>query len=201
MRSCRVVAGDFEDLSAVTQYERAYERALGFAPSIWGVHPYVSVASHNDANLVRLISALPAQGATQQIWFTEIGALYCSRGQVRGEARQASDAAYLVNSLLGDPAVAPTHAFYYGFLFGSHANAPCAAAGGDDSELYSSSDEPRAAARILLRPPFDAAPSAPGSGGAPGASPPAEPRAPAWPPWTAAANLMIKPFGDPTGAR
>jgi hypothetical protein len=197
MRTCRVIAGDFEDRSTVTRYERAYEAALTSAPSIWGVHPYVSVASHNDANLVRLISALPAHLAARQIWFTEIGALYCGRGQVRGEARQASDAAYLVNSLLGDPAVAPTHAFYYGFLFGGHVNAPCAAGGGDDSELYSSSDEPRAAARILLRPPFDAAPSGP----ARGLSAALEPRAPAWPPWVSAANLMIEPFGDPTGPR
>jgi hypothetical protein len=158
------------------------------------------VASHDDANLVRLISALPADGAVRQIWFTEIGAFYCSRGRVRGEARQASDAAYLVNRLLDDPALAPTHAFYYGFLFGGRQNAPCAAAGGDDSELYSSSDEPRAAARILLRPPFNAAPSAL-PGGGPLGSYASEPRTPAWPTWTAAANLMIEPFGGPARAR
>ena len=189
-RTCSVVAGDFEDRSNVAPYEQAYERGLSFAPRIWGVHPYVSVQSHSDTNLRRLLSALPAHGAGQQVWFTEIGALYCTRGELRGEQRQASDAAYLVESLLADPALAPAHTFYYGFLFGGGAGAPCAPSGGQDSELYASSGAERAAARVIFSP--SGAPSASRSG----ASAAPTRAAAAWPPWNAAASLMIGPVPD-----
>jgi hypothetical protein len=187
MRSCSVVAGDFEDRSSVIAYAQDYERALSFSPGIWGIHPYVSVKSHSDGNLLRLISALPAIGAGRQIWFTEVGALYCARGRVRGEARQASDASYLVNTLLRDPALAPAHVFYYGFLFADHASAPCAAGGGEDSELYGSSEAPRAAARVLLRP---------GGAGEPFAL-----EEPEWPPWSQAASLMLDTLPGSQGER
>jgi hypothetical protein len=178
---CSVIAGDFEDRPSLPAYERAYERALTFAPSIWGIHPYVSVRSHRDTTVRRLIAELPAAGAGRQIWFTEVGALYCSRGEVRGEARQASDASYLANVLLADPAVAPEHAFYYGFLFGNGLPAPCSPAGGEDSELYRSSGEARTAAEVVLRP--AGAPPSPHAGAAP-----------EWPAWTPAASAMIEPL-------
>jgi hypothetical protein len=187
MPNCTVVAGDFEDSASAIAYAQDYERALRFSPGIWGVHPYVSVQSHDDGNLLRLISALPARGTGRQIWFTEIGALYCARGRVRGEARQASDAQYLVNTLLRDPALAPAHVFYYGFLFGDHASAPCAAGGGEDSELYGSSDAPRAAASVLLRPV--------------GAAERFAPEPPEWPPWSAAASLMLDTLPGSQGER
>jgi hypothetical protein len=177
MPTCTVVAGDFEDRSSVIAYAQDYERALSFSPGIWGVHPYVSVQSHSDGNLLRLISALPASGAGRQLWFTEIGALYCALGRVRGEARQASDASYLLNTLLRDPAVAPAHVFYYGFLFGDRASAPCAAAGGEDNELYASSHAPRAAAQVLLRPA--------------GTGEPFTRETSEWPPWSQAASLLV----------
>jgi hypothetical protein len=180
IRTCSVIAGDFEDRPSLPAYEHAYEIGLSFAPSIWGVHPYVSVRAHSDANLRRLVAELPAGGAGQQIWFTEVGALYCSRGEVRGEARQASDASYLAKLLLADPAVAPEHVFYYGFLFGNGLQAPCSAAGGEDSELYRSSGEARPAADVLLRPPAG--------------PPPPEAGVPEWPPWSLAASAMIDPL-------
>jgi hypothetical protein len=179
-RTCRVIAGDFEDRSTAIPYVQAYLRALAFPARIWGIHPYVSVESHTTANLLRLISALPAGPSGREVWFTEVGARYCSRGEVRGEARQAGDASYLVHSLLGDPAVAPAHAFYYGFLFGYRAQAPCAAGVGEDSELYASSGAPRAAAQVILMP-ARAAKRPPGD------------QPPRWPPWTLAASLMIEP--------
>jgi hypothetical protein len=187
MRSCRVVAGDFEDRSSATAYAHEYERALSFSPGIWGVHPYVSVQSHDDGSLLRLVSTLPASGAGRQIWFTEVGALYCARGRVRGEARQASDASYLVDTLLRDPALAPAHVFYYGFLFGDHASTPCAAGGGEDTELYASSDTPRTAARVLLRPLRAGEPFAR--------------EEPEWPPWSPAASLMLDTLPRSQGGR
>jgi hypothetical protein len=195
-RACTVIAGDFEDRADAAPYVQAYARTLTFEPRIWGVHPYVSVQAHSDANLVRLIAALPVHGSGQQIWFTEIGALYCSRGVARGEARQASDASYLVDTLLGDPALGPTHVFYYGFLFGGHAAAPCTAAGGQDSELYASPDVARAAARIIFRATGTVVPSR----GAPASAASAQAAGAAWPPWTAAAKAMIEPVPDSVSA-
>jgi hypothetical protein len=182
LATCRVIAGDFEDRSTALAYEQEYERSLNFSTGLWGIHPYVSVISHSDVNLLRLIAELPAHGVGDEIWFTEIGALYCSHGVVRGEGRQASDASYLLNVLLRDPAVAPAHVFYYGFLFGGHAPAPCSAGGGDDTELYASTDAPRAAASVILRPASTLV--------AAGSQPPPSP-----PP----VNPMIEPFPNAIG--
>ncbi len=148
-RGCQVIAGDLEDSPSALSYEQAYIGALTFSPSIWGIHPYHSVKAHSDSTVLRFEEALPDHGAGAQIWFTEIGAYYCVRGQMRGEAQQASDASYLVNTLI--PAVAPTHVFYYGLMAGDHTEAPCTASGGDDTELYRASDQPRSAAGVILR--------------------------------------------------
>jgi hypothetical protein len=147
---CSVIAGDFEDNSTLSAYEIAYERALDFHPGAWGVHPYFSVATHDDAALLRFRANLPDHGVGAQIWFTEVGAYYCKHGEVRGEARQASDAAYLVKTLLADPALTPTHAFYYGMLPGAGSKGPCPPAGEDDTGLYGPGGEPRAAAGAVL---------------------------------------------------
>ncbi len=155
LRDCQVIAGDFEDRPGVVAYEQAYVSVLSFAPAIWGIHPYYSVQAHDDAAVLEIEQALPHGGEGSQIWFTEIGAYYCADGQLRGEARQARDASYLVNGLI--PATAPTHVFYYGFMAGDRAELPCAGRGDFDSELYTDSHKARSAARVLLR----AAPSLP----------------------------------------
>jgi len=147
---CEVIAGDLEDSRGVVDYERAYTSALTFAPRIWGVHPYTAVRAHDDANLRAFVSHLPARGAGAQLWFTEVGAYYCVHGVVRGESRQAADAAYLVHDVIPDPAVAPAHVLYYGLLYRDNLQAPCSAAGGDDVELFGPGDAARAAAAILL---------------------------------------------------
>ncbi|MGO9320593.1 MAG: hypothetical protein ACLQBY_07315, partial [Solirubrobacteraceae bacterium] len=95
-RGCQVIAGDLEDAPSVTGYERTYISALTFSPAIWGIHPYYSVQTHNDSTVLRFEQALPNHGAGAQIWFTEVGAYYCVHGHVRGEARQAGDASYLL---------------------------------------------------------------------------------------------------------
>jgi len=150
LRTCDVVAGDLEDAPQAPVYEHEYEHALTFTPAIWGVHPYRATAQRREGPLLGLERALPGGGAGTQVWFTEVGAFYCRHGDVLGQASQAAEAAYLRDSLLGDPALAPAHAFYYGVTFADGRPAPCSAAGGDDSELYAPGDRPRAAARVLL---------------------------------------------------
>jgi len=150
LRECTVIGGDLEDSRGSVAYELAYQRALTFAPVAWGVHPYAAVSSHDDAEVRRLRAELPDHGAGAQLWLTEVAAFYCIRGRLRGEARQASDAAYLLRGLIADPAVAPAHVFYYGVMGADGRSPPCSAAGGEDGELYGPGDRPRAAAAVLL---------------------------------------------------
>jgi hypothetical protein len=145
---CQVVAGDLEDTPSVATYERDYIDALDFHPAIWGIHPYYAVKAHDDATVLRFEQALPNHGAGAQLWFTEIGAYYCARGEMRGEAKQASDASYLVNDLI--PAIAPMHVFYYGFIAAHRTEAPCSRSAGDDTELYRADGQPRTAAAVVL---------------------------------------------------
>jgi hypothetical protein len=149
LHRCQVIAGDLEDAPSATTYERAYIAALDFAPAIWGLHPYYAVKAHDDASVLRFEQALPNHGAGAQLWFTEVGAYYCAHAEVLGEARQASDASYLSDTLI--PAIAPTHVFYYGFMAAHGSEAPCTTSGGaDDTELYRADGQPRAAAEVLL---------------------------------------------------
>jgi hypothetical protein len=147
-RGCQVIAGDFEDSPSAVPYEHAYVAALSFSPRIWGIHPYHSVKAHSDAAVLEIEHALPNSGNGAQVWFTEIGSYYCAHGQLRGEAQQASDASYLVNSLI--PAIAPAHVFYYGFMAGDRAELSCSGREDFDSELYSASHAARSAAGILI---------------------------------------------------
>jgi hypothetical protein len=148
---CTVIAGDLQDTPAAPAYEHEYELGLDFTPRVWGVHPYVAVRDHNDANLLAMLSAPPEGGAGAQLWFTEVGAYYCEAGTARGEARQAADAEYL-ERLIEDPALAPTHVFYYGLLYKDGEPAPCNGGSGDsDTELFGPEGRPRQAAEVLLR--------------------------------------------------
>jgi len=147
-RGCQVIAGDFEDNASLPSYEQAYVVALTFAPGVWGIHPYQSVKAHDDTGVVRFVQGLPNEGVDAQIWFTEVGAYYCAHGQVRGEAQQASDVSYLLDTLI--PAITPTHVFYYGFMAGNGSEVPCAAPDDFDTELYRASHQPRIAAQAIL---------------------------------------------------
>ena len=148
--SCTVIAGDFADLTSLAPYESAYASALTFTPTAWGIHPYNAVIEHSDAGLIAFKRGLPGGGSRAQIWFTEVGAYYCLRGTVRGEAQQASDASYLADTLIPDAAVTPAHVFYYGLLAADRAPAGCSAEAGADTELYKPNDEPRLAAGAIL---------------------------------------------------
>ncbi len=147
-RGCQVIAGDFEDVPTLPSYEQSYVAALTFSPRIWGIHPYRAVKARSDSSVLSFEQELPDHGADAHIWFTEVGAYYCANGRVLGEAQQADDASYLLDTLI--PAIAPSHVFYYGFMAGDDTEAPCAAGAGEDSELYRASGEPRAAASVIF---------------------------------------------------
>jgi hypothetical protein len=147
---CGVIAGDFADGPGAPAYARAYVRALGFAPADWGVHPYSSVAKRDLRPLLALLAELPPQASGRRLWITEVAALRCKRGEVLGDVSQAADAAFLVDHLLTDPAIAPVHAFYYGLQFRDRQQAPCAPDGGEDGELFEPGGAPRPAAAIVF---------------------------------------------------
>jgi hypothetical protein len=81
---------------------------------------------------------------------TEIAAFYCRHGAVLGEGAQAAEASYLLADVIGDPALGIAHVFYYGLLGADRRPVPCGPGAGDDGELYTAGDRPRAAAAVLL---------------------------------------------------
>ena len=99
--------------NALAQYEDSYVSALGSArPAIWGLHPYFAVNCEQPASVTTFEAHLPAPAG--QVWFTEVGAWECVRGQSppRGPTQQNLDASYLVNTLMTG-AGAPTQVFWY----------------------------------------------------------------------------------------
>jgi hypothetical protein len=148
---CTVIAGDLQDGPGMVSYERAYERALSFHPTAWGIHPYHALAERSEAPLEAFRAALPGGGAGAQLWATEAGAFYCRHGRVSGEAAQAAEAAYLADVVAAPGAPVPLeHVFYYGLSAADGAPAACTAAGGTDSELFGPGDRPRPAAGAVL---------------------------------------------------
>jgi hypothetical protein len=104
-------------------YEAQYVAALaGAQPAIWGFHPYYAVNCEQPASVTTFEAGLPppAPGAAApQVWFTEVAAWECVKGQSspRGLTQQAAlsqqagDASYLVTQLV--PSTLPTAVFYY----------------------------------------------------------------------------------------
>jgi hypothetical protein len=143
---CTVIAGDLEDAPGMAAYEAAYVHALAFRPLAWGIHPYRSLARRDTRALREYLAGLP--GGTQ-LWLTEVAAFYCRHGRVLGEGAQASEAAFLVHTLIREVSVA--HVFYYGVMSAFGRPVPC----GDDSELYGPEGQPRQAAGVVFGPAAD----------------------------------------------
>ena len=175
--ACTVIAGDFNDAEPnLVSYERHYVAALGGVdPLDWGIHPYEAVNSHETATLSAFSAGLP-NAAVDRVWYTEVGAWYCTpkenarRGTPAAtlQAAQALSAHYLVSTLMQYPFM-PVHVFYYEFMYKDNLPGPCA---DRDSALYepagtggSSRYVPRAAIQdILPAATFFAAPQPPPAG-------------------------------------
>jgi hypothetical protein len=155
---CQVVAGNIEDSPTGGDYIRAY--IDDGAPHVdrWGVHPYRAVRGHSaagDSGLEAIRQVIRHDIPSATLWFTEVGAYYCLHDALRGateqtaEAEQASDAEYLVKTLM--PKFAPVHVFYYELSNGEGEEVSCPGAQPYDSELYKGTDDrPRAAASVIL---------------------------------------------------
>ncbi len=153
--SCTAIAGDFHDEEHMPKYEEEYEEMLTPSnPGNWGIHPYHTVLRHNPAPVNEFTAKLPS--GTNHIWFTEIGAYYCQAGEStpRGEAVQAGDAGWLVNTLIPQTGNLE-HVFYYEYAFEGTARINCSAS--EDTELYAppsagQPNQPRSAASIVFGP-------------------------------------------------
>jgi hypothetical protein len=120
-------------------------------PRNWGIHPYHAVKYMTDSTVTSFRDALP-NPATDDIWFTEVGAYYCEAGNTYGEQAQAEQARFLVDDLM--PELQPTHVFYYELASGRDETPACDSQQ-DDTALYatdsvSGSLSARAAARVIF---------------------------------------------------
>ena len=160
---CTAIAGDFVDDDPdqaqpsfspgcpqtltydnhLATYESAYVAALdGAVPAIWGFHPYFAVNCEQDGSVTTFEQGLPTSTPPTpppQIWFTEVAAWECVKGQstARGTDAQTADAEYLVDTLMAPSApLAPAHVFWYEMAAPNY-TLDCSKY--SDSELYEAS--------------------------------------------------------------
>ena len=156
---CASIAGDFLDEPNVAEYEKQYAETLNPKdPGNWGIHPYAAIETHSTQPVETFRTVLPSP-STDRVWFTEVGAYYCKAGESppRGEPAQASDAGYLVNTLI-PRTTNLEHVFYYEYADDGEKTIDCGK-GDEDSELYAPPVEgrpnrPRSAASIIWGPYF-----------------------------------------------
>lgn len=75
---CIVAAGDLNDSGDYRRYTIAYKdslSAIGAAPKIWSIHPYGAVDS-GDFDI--LLDWVDNYTDDKPVWFSEVGAMYCS---------------------------------------------------------------------------------------------------------------------------
>jgi hypothetical protein len=147
---CTLIAGDLLDSPNMVRYETEYEKYLSPPnPPNWGIHPYYAVKAESEATVLALRANLP--NSADAIWFTEIGAYNCIRGEQLGELHQAIEASWLVNRLI--PSIQPAHVLYYEYLDG---NPPPCSGSNADTALYlaerppNAPDSPRPAASYVF---------------------------------------------------
>jgi hypothetical protein len=123
----------------------------------WSVHPYYALNGTQARGEAEAIHD-ELRGRARNMWITEIGAYYCNRGALMGEAQQRARAQRLVGEVA--PRLEASHTFYYEFLRGNGARPPCESGGTQaDSSLYKPDDEARSAARVILEAGGDAGPA------------------------------------------
>jgi hypothetical protein len=135
---CTPIAGDFLDSPNMVGYETDYEKYLAPPnPPNWAIHPYYAVTGQSEATVLDFRANLPNN--SDAIWFTEIGAYNCIRGEQLGELHQAIEASWLVNRLV--PSIEPAHVLYYEYLDG---NPPPCSGSNADTALYLAGHPPNA---------------------------------------------------------
>ncbi len=141
-----VIAGDFSDSTHLASYEHAYVAALGGVdPGDWGIHPYTAVNRLETKPVTVFQAELPSP-PTDRVWYTEVGAFYCTRkmNPATGASAQTLEdyqqtrARYLVHTLMAPP-LAPVHVFYYEFMFKNNVPGPCVT---NDTALFEPNGPP-----------------------------------------------------------
>lgn len=70
-RSCTILAPELLDMPNMRRWVRDFNRKLGFAPKIWGLHNYVEANRFTTRRLRQLLRASPRS----EVWLTETGGL------------------------------------------------------------------------------------------------------------------------------
>jgi hypothetical protein len=149
--ACTAIAGDFLDAQGSAAYASRYLAELSATgtprPTDWGLHPYYALNASGSGEARAIRDEL--RGYARTTWITEIGAYYCEKGQVLGEAQQRARTQRLVSGLA--PSLQASHVFYYEFLRGDRERPPCERGGAqEDSALYKPDDSARAAASVIF---------------------------------------------------
>ena len=104
--TCTVVAGDFSEANLLS-YSNSYRSTLtsiGANPGVWAAHPYGAVdsASLTSSATQNFRSWIDTRTDGEPVWITEVGAIYCKKGDTvsRGPNAQNADASFLKNTLL-----------------------------------------------------------------------------------------------------
>jgi hypothetical protein len=153
LNGCTAIAGDFLDSPGAAAYASRYlaDLSAAHAPPLsdWGVHPYYALNASGGGGEAGAIHH-ELRGRARTTWITEIGAYYCERGQVVGEAEQLARAQQLVGELA--PKLEASHTFYYELLRGDREQPPCESGGTqEDTALYRPDDGARSAANAILQ--------------------------------------------------
>ncbi|CAN5513965.1 hypothetical protein BH20ACT17_BH20ACT17_09450 [soil metagenome] len=71
-RSCTMLAAEVLDTRNMARWIRAFRRALGYMPRLWGLHNYVEVNRFKTTSLRRMLRTMGRRG---RLWLTETGGL------------------------------------------------------------------------------------------------------------------------------
>ncbi len=93
--SCTVLGAELLDQPGMVTWVRAFDRALGGQPAIWGLHNYIG------ANRLQVGSTLALLRATRsEIWFTETGGVVARHNDSRAAFPQSPSHAATVTSFI-----------------------------------------------------------------------------------------------------
>jgi hypothetical protein len=70
--TCTILAAEVIDLPSMAKWVRAYRRALGYMPRLWGLHNYVEANRFKSRRLRELLRLMGPKG---KLWLTETGGL------------------------------------------------------------------------------------------------------------------------------
>jgi hypothetical protein len=141
--ACHVLAAELLDVPDMVQWMRAERRAIGYEPSVWGVHNYIGANRFSTASTRALLGATAGQ-----IWFTETGGVVARHNHSAHDFPESPAHAAAVTRFVFErlarlsPRV--TRVYLYQWYAGTHRPEPW------DSALVGLHNRPRPAFWVLV---------------------------------------------------